>query len=218
MDSHLDAGGSTATADRSDATPAEQSDTALPPAGWYKDPEGPAQRWWDGARWTTYRKSERPDHGGMPPEVSRGMSAFFRQPKGFYWAALAVLAIAIGSLGPWARALFVTVNGTDGDGTWFLVGCLFVLISLWRYAKSGSAATLIFPVIGGLFIAGDSIYILDRLNAAGHANLFGQAVTIAQPQWGLYACLLGAGVLVVASLILAFTRRSRPVDGTPGLT
>jgi hypothetical protein len=147
-----------------------------------------------------------------------GLNALVRQPKGFYWAALAVLAIAIGSLGPWAKALFLTVNGTDGDGTWFLVGCLFVLISLWRYAKSGSAASLIFPVIAGLFIAGDSIYILDRVSAAGHATMFGQAVTIARPAWGLYACLVGAGVLVVASLILAFTKRTRPADGAPGLT
>ena len=28
---------------------------AGPPPGWYKDPEGPSQRWWDGVRWTEHR-------------------------------------------------------------------------------------------------------------------------------------------------------------------
>ena len=29
--------------------------TSVPPAGWYNDPHGsPAQRWWDGARWTEH--------------------------------------------------------------------------------------------------------------------------------------------------------------------
>lgn len=27
-----------------------------PPAGWYDDPEGPGQRWWDGTAWTEHRQ------------------------------------------------------------------------------------------------------------------------------------------------------------------
>lgn len=32
------------------SAPAPQS----PPAGWYADPQGPGQRWWDGSRWTEH--------------------------------------------------------------------------------------------------------------------------------------------------------------------
>ena len=27
-----------------------------PPAGWYEDPDGPGQRWWDGTAWTEHRQ------------------------------------------------------------------------------------------------------------------------------------------------------------------
>ena len=189
---------STATNGRS-----EQASHALPPPGWYDNPSGPGQRWWDGTSWTTHRQTPQPHQGELPPEVSRGINALAGQPKGFYWAGLAVLAIIAGSLGPWARALIVTVNGTDGDGKWFLVGSLFIVGSLWGYAKSGSKGALILPALAGLFIAGDSISILNRINDASHTTLFGKSVTIAQVEWGLYACLIGGAALFLASLVLA---------------
>ena len=33
----------------------ERSARPLPPAGWYRDPQG-AERWWDGAQWTEHRR------------------------------------------------------------------------------------------------------------------------------------------------------------------
>jgi hypothetical protein len=44
----------------------------LPPAGWYSDPNAPAQqRWWDGERWTEHaqRESQGPQ---SPPKPSQG--------------------------------------------------------------------------------------------------------------------------------------------------
>jgi hypothetical protein len=185
--------------------------SAMPPPGWYEDPDGSGQRWWDGTQWTAHRKATQ---GGVPIEVSRGLYALTGQPKGFYWAALGVLAIVAGSLGPWARAVFVTVNGTEGDGKYFLVGCIFIVASLWGYARSGSKGGLIFPVIAGLFIGGDSISILNRINDASHTTLFGKEITVATPEWGIYATMIGGGVLVIASLVLAFSRREE-AETTP---
>jgi hypothetical protein len=32
--------------------PVQAAPGALPPPGWYPDPQGIGRRWWDGARWT----------------------------------------------------------------------------------------------------------------------------------------------------------------------
>lgn len=38
----------------------EGSHQRLLPPGWYRDPRGGRERWWDGAQWTDrYRQSER---------------------------------------------------------------------------------------------------------------------------------------------------------------
>ncbi|OBF63340.1 hypothetical protein A5753_12565 [Mycobacterium sp. 852002-51971_SCH5477799-a] len=33
---------------------------AGPPPGWYRDPSGPGQRYWDGARWTSWTHPQSP--------------------------------------------------------------------------------------------------------------------------------------------------------------
>ena len=40
----------------------------LAPPGWYPDPEGDAQRWWDGERWTDRRWT---GEGGSPAPADR---------------------------------------------------------------------------------------------------------------------------------------------------
>ncbi len=34
--------------------PGQNATTGMPPAGWYADPTGGGQRWWDGAQWTSH--------------------------------------------------------------------------------------------------------------------------------------------------------------------
>lgn len=34
--------------------PGQNATTGMPPAGWYADPSGGGQRWWDGAQWTSH--------------------------------------------------------------------------------------------------------------------------------------------------------------------
>lgn len=34
--------------------PGQNAITGMPPAGWYADPSGGGQRWWDGAQWTSH--------------------------------------------------------------------------------------------------------------------------------------------------------------------
>jgi hypothetical protein len=53
------------------------STTQAPPPGWYQDPEGPGQRYFDGAQWTEHRSGvqqmppahQAPHQGGPPPIV-----------------------------------------------------------------------------------------------------------------------------------------------------
>ncbi|WP_368497449.1 DUF2510 domain-containing protein [Herbiconiux sp. A18JL235] len=50
--------------------------TPTPPAGWYPDPAGsPAQRWWDGARWTEHLQHAQPATPQAPPPAPYGAYA-----------------------------------------------------------------------------------------------------------------------------------------------
>lgn len=47
-----------------------EHDGALPPAGWFTDPESPGQqRWWDGTTWTEHRRAPGAD---APPPSAGG--------------------------------------------------------------------------------------------------------------------------------------------------
>lgn len=63
------------------------------------------------------------------------------------FAAAAALLVVVGSMGPWARVLFISVNGTDGDGAITLVlGILAGLLAVVRLAR---------PAMRGvMFVAG----------------------------------------------------------------
>ena len=42
------------------------------PPGWYPDPQGQGQRWWDGTRWTEHvTGAAPPTQGGPGPSASR---------------------------------------------------------------------------------------------------------------------------------------------------
>ncbi len=70
-----------------------------PPPGWYSDPEGSGQRWWDGTQWSEHRQA--------PPQPTSG--------SGVRWKVLlGVLAAGILLLGGCA-ALIATSEPLPGD-------------------------------------------------------------------------------------------------------
>lgn len=163
-----------------------------PPAGWYADPHDPASlRWWNGEHWTEHQASTPPaavQRAPLPPS---------------YWVALAAAAgIAIGSLGPWVDAVFVSVSGIHGDGKITLVlglvaaGILLVdRAGEWRAARVGG-------ILVGLAAAALAAYDVARIENASHTKLFGQQVQVGHPGWGLYLILAAAICLFGASIAL----------------
>jgi hypothetical protein len=187
-----------------------EGDAKKPPPGWYQNQSGPGERWWDGEGWT--------DHVRPGAERSSGTEALDQiagvlgsQPRSFWLALLSLVAIVVGSFMPWARALFISVSGTEGDGIWFIIGAALVLASLWAYAKTKGRGALLFPGIYGAFVAGDSLRIIARLEEESEAQLFGESIRVAEVGPGLYVTLIGGAALLLFTLVLAF-RYSRPTQ------
>ena len=105
----------------SDALPAPvaspSSETGLPPAAWYADPENPAgMRYWDGGRWT----EDRTDYRATPPKkaVGEGMVAV-----GYITAFLfPIVGVVIG---------IIVMNRGNNHGRWILgLALLFIAVFL----------------------------------------------------------------------------------------
>ena len=105
----------------SDALPAPDasasSDTGLPPAAWYADPENPqGMRYWDGERWT----ENRTDYLAAPPKkaVGEGMVA-----AGYITAVLfPIVGVVIG---------IIAMNRGNRHGRWILgLSLLFIAVFL----------------------------------------------------------------------------------------
>jgi Protein of unknown function (DUF2510) len=122
---------------------------------------------------------------------------------------LSVVAIVVGSFMPWARALFISVSGTEGDGVWFLIGAALALGSLWAYAKRQGRGALAFPGIYAAFVAGDSLRIIVQIEEESEAELFGESIQVATVGPGLYVTLIAGAALLLFTLVLTF-RRSQP--------
>ena len=59
-----------------------------PPPGWYPDPEGQGQRWWDGTHWT----DRLAGHGPAPPGPPRYSGAGWKIALGVLLAVIALVA------------------------------------------------------------------------------------------------------------------------------
>jgi hypothetical protein len=192
-----DAAASGAAPARFDAPPAP------PPAGWYQNPDGPGQRYWDGAQWTGHYS------GATPTQAASAAQANAR--PGAFWAAVAGCgAMAIGAFGPWVSALggSVTVSGTSGgrDGWIVLAAALIAAVLVWGWSLKGGKSRLGWSLVLALVGAATCIYdLIDISNTS--VNLFGQDVNVASAGWGIYLSLAGCGVLAIAAVLL---RQSEP--------
>jgi uncharacterized protein DUF2510 len=125
------------------------------PAGWYADPSGGRQRYWDGTRWTEHYAA------GPQPQMKASKSASLtEQPRAFWLAAAGAALMIIGGLGPWATAFgTLDISGTKGDG-WIVVGAgALGLVALWFFfAGQRRLALAVLAGLCGLAGAGTAIY------------------------------------------------------------
>lgn len=121
----------------------------------------------------------------------------------------------VGSFGPWARVLFVTVSGVDGDG-WFVVGAAVVaLVMLYLHAKQPLRRwpLIVSAVAGGVALAiviSDGKDIFGDQSSGEEDDLFGDSDLIS-PGWGIVMAGLASASLIASSIALFLqTRKTVP--------
>jgi hypothetical protein len=134
---------------------------------------------------------------------------FSGQPPLFWVAVASCALLIIGGLGPWASAFqgIASVNGTEGDGWFPIVGGLLSLVTLYLAAagvkRRHAVALLGIAVICALVFAVDYSDISDK----------GPLIDV---EWGLWAVLVGSiglGVSAIALLARRSVVRDPALDG-----
>jgi len=122
------------------------------------------------------------------------------------WAGASIALMLIGSFGPWAKAPFASVGGTDGSNDGWLVVLLAVASAglLYLRVKRGSSWPALVAALAG--IGATAITISDRGNVSG--SEFADAGLV-QVGWGLNLAMIASISLVVVSLV--FLRRPASV-------
>ena len=89
-------------------------------------------------------------HGVPGPYDQRVISGY---PLRLWWLGASAALIIIGSFGPWARALFVSVSGTDGDGVVTLLGGVAAVVAAFLYARTSTRPRPWWPIALCLAVA-----------------------------------------------------------------
>jgi hypothetical protein len=135
-------------------------------------------------------------------------AAFARQPGAFWWAAGSAVFMAVGSFGPWARALFINVSGLEGDGVITLAIAVAAAAALWRYAATGNPAFLIAITAGAVVAAAIGIYDATEIESQSSIDFFGEQLELASVGWGLYLMIAASISLAIAALALYWRHRA----------
>jgi len=214
--------------------PLEQPPHVTPPPAWYDDPQDPSNfRYWDGTHWTDDRAPKRapqPVVQAWSPTyqapVAEASSPTYQPPiapvapsiiqpaasgtPGWPWprliAALAAIAIMIGSVTSWATVsasyMSVDIKGTDGDGVITVVGGIVLLVLV--FARKYLAGIIISIITGGILVSD----LVDLSGIAGDDS-FG-TVSVG---WGLYLATAGAVTAVVSLIMLKRSQRAQAQVG-----
>lgn len=122
-----------------------------------------------------------------------------------WWLLGSAALMVIGAFGPWAKALGVSVSGTDGSNDGWLVvaaavigGALFWGTRVQRYGA-------MWGLLGGVAGAGITLYDRSNIqNAINQAGPLGRA--LAQVGWGLNLDLLASISMAVAAIVYLVQR------------
>jgi hypothetical protein len=112
-------------------------------------------------------------------------------------AATALGLMVVGSLGPWAKDVFVTDYGLDRDGAFVIAAAAVAALVLALHARRGEPSRL--PIVAAA---------LGALAIGVLAADFREVVddTFVEPAWGLYVAAAGSALLVALSMSLLARR------------
>ena len=112
-------------------------------------------------------------------------------------AAVAVGLMVIGSLGPWAKDVFVTDYGLDRDGALVIAAGGLAALVLGLHARRARPSRL--PVVAAALGA-----VAVGILAADFRDVIDDSLV--EPAWGLYVAAAGAALLVALSMSLLVRR------------
>ena len=175
----------------------EEQPASWPP-GWYDVPDRVDTRgYWDGTRWTGDYAPKSP----APPPPTAG-AAPARAQAARNWVGIGVagyVALAIGSIGPWATDVFSSASGTQADGKYTLgaavIGAILLLLRPPKAVWSGAVA---------LLTVATCIVDLVRVTHKAREFMLG-GVQVVHVGWGLYVATGGAAVALVGAFMLAMS-------------
>lgn len=125
------------------------------------------------------------------------MAGSDRPPERLGLVAVAIGLMVVGSLGPWAKDIFVTDYGLDRDGALVIAAAALAALVLAVHARRArpSRLPILAAVLGAValgILASEFRDVLDD--------------TFVEPAWGLYAAATGAVLLVALSMSLLVRR------------
>jgi hypothetical protein len=178
------------------------SDAPKAAAGWFADADDPSkERYWDGERWTDARRpAQAPSHTVAAASPVREQSQHV--PNDFWALGAAVLAVVVGSIGPWVTNPLISRGGLDGDGWITLVLAGLTGATLVAAYSKAPIRTGWGPIVAGVLIAAVGIIDAVDIEEKGNTQLLGESVDVANIGWGLYMVIAGGVALVVIGLRL----------------
>lgn len=196
-----------------------------PPPGWYTDPDGPGQRWWDGERWTDdtsdtefvlHPPSAYEPSYPVPPEPEPAPPAVELEPRrppsppGIFWALPAlVVAMIAGAAGTWVTVdvggeTVGTLSGLEegGDGWLVVLAALIaaIVLAAWVFER-----TLLLPVVGAVTGLASAAMALHRALDPAGAETVSSDVGVSAG-WGVWLALVASLGLAGVSAALARVR------------
>jgi hypothetical protein len=147
------------------------------------------------------------------------IAALSQLPLRLWWVLGSAVLMAIGAIGPWAKALFVSVSGLDGDGWFVLLGAVVIvaitLIHVRRHATRNRRPWWPFAVglLAAVIAAATAIYDANNIQREiSESDIEG----IASVGWGLWlACV--ASVSAGVAVVFAYLKRNQraPASAAP---
>lgn len=129
-------------------------EAAVAPAGWYADPEGPDERWWDGEQWTERHRSVEQDSREQEsePEERAREGGGRTTSKDLLWG----LSLAFGAVGGTAAAFGVPVISFYIPLGFGIAGAALAIAALTTPGKSPWwAIVAVGASIGGIVVGVD---------------------------------------------------------------
>jgi hypothetical protein len=124
-----------------------------------------------------------------------------------WWVLGSAALMAVGAIGPWAKALFISVSGLDGDGWIVLIGAVvivaMILVHVRRHAVRSRRPWWPFAVAFLAVVVAAVTAIYDASNIQREISN-SEVEGLASVGWGLWLdCVasVSAGVAVVVSFL-----------------